>query len=73
MVLVSTTRPETIPGDVAVMVHPSDDRYRHLIGRRVLNPCRPGHTMPVIADQAVDVTMGTGVQDSSPVILNAFI
>ena len=60
VLVVSTTRPETVPADVAVMVHPSDPRYTHLVGRRVFNPCRPGVTMPVIADEAVDVALGTG-------------
>ena len=62
---VATTRPETMLGDVAVMVHPGDERYRHLIGKRVLLPlCN--REIPVIADEYVDKTFGTGVVKVTP-------
>ena len=62
---VATTRPETMLGDVAVMVHPDDDRYQHLIGKRVLLPlCE--REIPVIADDYVDKAFGTGVVKVTP-------
>jgi valyl-tRNA synthetase len=62
---VATTRPETLLGDVAVMVHPEDERYKHLIGKQVNLPlcCR---TIPVIADDYVDKDFGTGVVKVTP-------
>src|SRR5450830_629823 len=62
---VATTRPETMLGDVAVMVHPEDERYRHLIGKQVTLPLC-GRTIPVIADDYVDKTFGTGVVKVTP-------
>jgi valyl-tRNA synthetase len=62
---VATTRPETMLGDVAVMVHPEDERYRHLIGRQVLLPLCDRH-IPVIADEYVDRAFGTGVVKVTP-------
>ncbi len=62
---VATTRPETMLGDVAVMVHPEDERYQHLIGKQVVLPlCN--RTIPVIADAYVDKTFGTGVVKVTP-------
>ena len=62
---VATTRPETMLGDVAVMVHPEDERYAHLIGQQVALPlCN--RTIPVIADDYVDKTFGTGVVKVTP-------
>uniref|UniRef100_UPI00286D6331 valine--tRNA ligase n=1 Tax=Polaromonas sp. TaxID=1869339 RepID=UPI00286D6331 len=62
---VATTRPETMLGDVAVMVHPEDERYQHLIGKRVLLPlCN--REIPVIADEYVDKEFGTGVVKVTP-------
>jgi len=62
---VATTRPETMLGDVAVMVHPEDERYQHLIGRQVKLPlCE--RTIPVIADEYVDREFGTGVVKVTP-------
>jgi valyl-tRNA synthetase len=63
--LVATTRPETMLGDTAVAVHPDDDRYRHLIGRRVRLPL-VGREIPVIADTAVDPSFGTGAVKVTP-------
>ena len=62
---VATTRPETLLGDVAVMVHPEDERYKHLIGQRVNLPLC-GRTIPVIADDYVDKDFGTGVVKVTP-------
>ncbi|MFC7433629.1 valine--tRNA ligase [Hydrogenophaga bisanensis] len=62
---VATTRPETLLGDVAVMVHPEDERYRHLIGQYVKLPlCE--REIPVIADEYVDREFGTGVVKVTP-------
>ncbi len=62
---VATTRPETMLGDVAVMVHPEDERYRHLIGKSVTLPlCN--RDIPIIADSYVDKEFGTGVVKVTP-------
>ena len=62
---VATTRPETLLGDVAVMVHPDDERYSALIGKQVNLPlCN--RTIPVIADEYVDKDFGTGVVKVTP-------
>ncbi|HEX5539169.1 MAG TPA: valine--tRNA ligase [Methylophilaceae bacterium] len=62
---VATTRPETMLGDVAVMVHPEDERYAHLIGKRVKLPlCN--REIPIIADNYVDREFGTGVVKVTP-------
>ncbi len=58
-VVVATTRPETMLGDVAVAVHPADERYTHLVGRQLALPLT-GRTIPVIADEYVDREFGTG-------------
>jgi valyl-tRNA synthetase len=63
--VVATTRPETLMGDVAVMVHPEDERYAHLIGQQVQLPLC-GRTIPVIADDYVDRAFGTGVVKVTP-------
>jgi len=62
---VATTRPETLLGDVAVMVHPEDERYAHLIGQYVKLPLCD-REIPVIADAYVDRTFGTGVVKVTP-------
>ncbi len=64
-VVVATTRPETLFGDTAVMVHPEDERYRHLIGKRVRLPLTD-RSIPIIADAAVDPTFGTGCVKVTP-------
>ncbi len=62
----STTRPETMLGDTAVCVHPSDDRYKHLIGKTVTIPL-VGRDIPIIADgQLVDPALGTGCVKVTP-------
>lgn len=57
--IVSTTRPETILGDVAIAVHPNDNRYASLRGKYVLHPFR-AEKIPVIFDNFVDPDFGTG-------------
>ena len=62
----STTRPETMLGDTAVAVHPSDERYKHLIGKRVTIPL-VNRDIPIIADGLlVDPTLGTGCVKVTP-------
>ncbi len=63
--VVATTRPETMLGDVAVMVHPEDERYAHLIGKRVRLPLSE-REIPVIADAYVEREFGTGVVKVTP-------
>jgi valyl-tRNA synthetase len=63
--VVATTRPETLLGDAAVAVHPDDERYRHLIGRRVRLPLTP-RDIPVIADAYVDPAFGSGCVKITP-------
>ncbi len=63
--VVATTRPETLLGDVAVMVHPEDARYAHLVGRTVILPL-VGRELPIIADEYVDRDFGTGVVKVTP-------
>ena len=62
---VATTRPETMLGDVAVMVHPEDERYKHLIGKKVKLPLCD-RDIPIIADEYVDKEFGTGVVKVTP-------
>jgi valyl-tRNA synthetase len=62
---VATTRPETMLGDVAVMVHPEDERYQHLIGQFVRLPLSD-RDIPIIADDYVDKEFGTGVVKVTP-------
>ena len=62
---VATTRPETMLGDVAVMVHPEDERYSHLVGKKVQLPLTD-RDIPVIADEYVDREFGTGVVKVTP-------
>jgi valyl-tRNA synthetase len=63
--VVATTRPETMLGDVAVMVHPEDERYAALVGKQVVLPlCN--RQIPVIADEYVDRAFGTGVVKVTP-------
>ena len=64
-IVVATTRPETMLGDVAVMVHPEDERYQALIGKQVRLPLT-GRLIPVIADDYVDREFGTGAVKVTP-------
>ncbi|MGI8560134.1 MAG: valine--tRNA ligase, partial [Luteimonas sp.] len=63
--VVATTRPETMLGDTAVMVHPDDDRYAHLVGRTVTLPLT-GREIPIIKDAYVDREFGTGIVKVTP-------
>ncbi|HHV48911.1 MAG TPA: valine--tRNA ligase [Rhodocyclaceae bacterium] len=63
--VVATTRPETMLGDTAVMVHPEDERYQHMIGKRVKLPLT-GREIPIIADAYVDREFGTGCVKVTP-------
>ncbi len=63
--VVATTRPETMLGDVAVAVHPNDPRYKHLAGQQVLLPLT-GRKIPIIADDYVDPQFGTGCVKITP-------
>ncbi|MCL2559263.1 MAG: valine--tRNA ligase [Turicibacter sp.] len=62
---VATTRPETMFGDVAVAVHPEDNRYQHVVGKNVLLPGN-GKPIPVIVDEYVERDFGTGVVKITP-------
>ena len=64
-ITVATTRPETILGDVAICVHPTDDRYSHLIGKEVIVPII-NRKIPIIADEYVTPEFGTGALKITP-------
>ncbi len=64
-IVVATTRPETMLGDTAVAVHPDDERYRHLVGKQVSLPLT-NRTIPVVADDHVDPSFGTGAVKVTP-------
>ena len=64
-VIVATTRPETLLGDVAVAINPEDERYTHLIGKELILPLT-GRTIPVIADEYVEKDFGTGCVKITP-------
>ncbi len=65
---IATTRPEVIPGDTAIAVNPKDERYTHLIGKHVRRPLpvENQELLPIIADEHVDFTFGTGVLKVTP-------
>jgi valyl-tRNA synthetase len=63
---VATTRPETIMGDVAIAVHPNDGRYRAFIGKYVRSPLSDATVLPIIVDEAVDPSFGTGALKITP-------
>ena len=63
---VATTRPETIMGDTAVCVHPEDERYKDLVGKKAIVPMGNGRTIPIIADEYVDMEFGTGALKITP-------
>lgn len=64
-VIVATTRPETLLGDVAIAVNPEDERYTHLIGKELILPLT-GRSIPVIADEYVEKDFGTGCVKITP-------
>ena len=63
---IATTRPETMLGDVAIAVHPGDERYESLVGKTVLAPPLLQREIPIIADDAVDMSFGTGAVKVTP-------
>ena len=62
---VATTRPETMFADVCLVVHPEDDRYKHLVGKTAINPAN-GEAIPIIEDDYIDIEFGTGVMKCTP-------
>ena len=64
-VIIATTRPETMLGDTGVAVNPNDDRYKHLIGKKVILPLM-NREIPVVSDKYVDMEFGTGVVKMTP-------
>ncbi|WP_106497010.1 valine--tRNA ligase [Lentibacillus sp. Marseille-P4043] len=62
---IATTRPETMLGDTAIAVHPKDDRYKHLIGRKVILPI-VGREIEIVADEYVDMEFGSGAVKITP-------
>ena len=64
-IIVATTRPETMFGDTCIAVHPSDKKYSELIGKKVMIPLS-GRQIPIIADEYVDKTFGTGAVKITP-------
>lgn len=64
-IVVATTRPETMFGDTAIAVNPNDERYKHLVGTRVLLPLTD-REIPIIADEYVDMNFGTGAVKITP-------
>jgi len=63
--IIATTRPETMLGDTALCVHPKDERYKHLIGKTAILPI-VGRKLPIIADDYIDLSFGTGVMKVTP-------
>lgn len=64
-IIIATTRPETLFGDVAVAVHPDDPRYKDMVGKHVILPLT-GREIPIIADEYVDPKFGTGAVKITP-------
>lgn len=64
-VVVATTRPETMLGDTGVAVNPNDERYKHLIGKKILLPIAE-REIPIFADEYVDMEFGTGAVKVTP-------
>ena len=62
---IATTRPETMFGDVCVVVNPKDERYKKYIGKKVINPAN-GDELPIIGDEYVDINFGTGAMKCTP-------
>ena len=65
VITVATTRPETMFGDMAVAVHPDDERYAHLVGQQVMLPI-VGRAIPIVADSYSDMEKGTGAVKITP-------
>jgi valyl-tRNA synthetase len=64
-VVVATTRPETMFGDTAIFVHPDDERYTHLVGKKAINPAN-GEALPIMADDYIELGKGTSVMKCTP-------
>lgn len=64
-IIIATTRPETLLGDTGVAVHPEDERYKHLIGKKLILPL-VNREIPIIADEYVDPEFGTGAVKVTP-------
>src|SRR3989344_3077282 len=64
-IIVATTRPETMLGDAAVAVNPKDERYKNLVGQKILLPLQ-SREIPIVADDAIDMTFGTGAVKVTP-------
>lgn len=62
---IATTRPETMFGDVCVVVHPDDERFKDMIGLHAINPA-DGNSLPIIADSYIDMSFGTGAMKCTP-------
>ncbi len=62
---VATTRPETMFGDVCIVVNPNDDRWKHLIGMHTINPAN-GKELPIIGDDYIDMDFGTAIMKCTP-------
>ncbi|KAH9902207.1 tRNA synthetases class I-domain-containing protein [Xylariomycetidae sp. FL2044] len=63
---VATTRPETMLGDTGIAVHPQDERYKHLVGKKAVHPFVKDRLMPIVADDYVDKEFGTGAVKITP-------
>ena len=63
---VATTRPETMLGDTGIAVHPTDERYKHLVGRNAVHPFIKGRLMRIVADDSVEKDFGTGAVKITP-------
>jgi len=64
-IIVATTRPETMFGDVCVVVHPDDERYKDIVGMHVINPANH-EQLPIITDSYIDIEFGTGAMKCTP-------
>ena len=62
---IATTRPETMFGDTCIVVNPNDERYKDVIGKKVINPAN-NEEIPIIADEYVDINFGTGAMKCTP-------
>ncbi|MBQ0035337.1 MAG: valine--tRNA ligase [Firmicutes bacterium] len=63
--VVATTRPETMFGDVCIVVHPKDEKVNHLIGKKAINPAN-GEVLPIIGDEYIEIGFGTGIMKCTP-------
>jgi len=63
---VATTRPETMLGDSGIAVHPTDERYKHLVGKNAVHPFIKGRLLPIVADEYVELGFGTGAVKLTP-------